>query len=74
MYGENAESEGFNCVCVCALNGDICSPDLKVSFLPGLSGLKVEAISEEKASRCLQRINLISTVREEVYRSCQPPL
>ncbi len=32
----------------------------------GLSGIAVEAIPEERASRSLQRISLMSAVREEV--------
>ena len=32
----------------------------------GLSGIRVESINEEKASRILLRISLLSVVREEV--------
>ena len=32
----------------------------------GLSGMRVEPVTEERAARCLQKIDLISAVREEV--------
>lgn len=32
----------------------------------GLSGVRVEPITEERATRCLQRINLLTAVREEI--------
>ena len=37
-----------------------------VCVCKGLSGVRVEAVNEEKAARCLQRIDLLSAVREEV--------
>eukprot|EP00731_Ephydatia_muelleri_P027006 Em0018g1106a len=36
------------------------------SIRRGLSGVRVEAVNEEKAARCLQRIDLLSAVREEI--------
>lgn len=32
----------------------------------GLSGMRVEPVTEERAARCLQKIDLISAVREEI--------
>ena len=43
-------------------------------FLEGVSGMRVEPVTEEKASRCLQRINLLSTIREEVRNLAPQPL
>ena len=45
-----------------------------MSIVVGVTGMKVEAVTEEKASRCLQRITLLSTIREEVSTTCTDTL
>ena len=42
---------------------------LSLSIATGLSGIRVEPINEERAIRCLQRIELLSVARLEVSLS-----
>ena len=41
---------------------------LASNLCAGLSGIHVEPVNEERATRCLQRISLLSAVREEVEK------
>ncbi len=39
---------------------------MSCDIVKGISGVKVEVVSEERAIKCLQRIELLTVVRREV--------
>ena len=42
------------------------SCDIHTCYNTGLSGVPVEVVGEERAIKCLQRIDLLTVVRKEV--------